>query len=298
KDYEKFVAPLKAFNEECPGRQRSQEHQEIGQESYMKRLESFNKFRGSWLNLPPKISPVELASHGWSVYNENTVKCKECNAFLSVKVESSSPGDFDEQKHAIKYISSQIRFGHDTRCFWHSKIILQLPDEDFNFREAFMLVKLSLRRHKDSPFEFSKTFNNKPILGEKMEQYLSLLLKEDEKACMLAFHGWLPDSSSGTNLSDGLKCRFCAARIGIDPYSMKMPFNPIKFHERYCPVRVNTVDYQENVLVRNMDDLNTSNNIVESLRGIQDYIDYYKSPSQENVLNAEAEESNVPTTDN
>lgn len=59
--------------------------------------------RGSWLNLPAKISPVSLASHGWSVHNENTVKCEECNAFLSVKVETCCPGDFDEQKHAIKF---------------------------------------------------------------------------------------------------------------------------------------------------------------------------------------------------
>uniref|UniRef100_A0AC34F838 C3HC-type domain-containing protein n=1 Tax=Panagrolaimus sp. ES5 TaxID=591445 RepID=A0AC34F838_9BILA len=137
-DYANVIAPMKAFNEESPARRKSAENRGTGQTAYMKRLESFNKFRGSWLNLPAKISPVSLASHGWSVHNENTVKCEECNAFLSVKVETCCPGDFDEQKHAIKYILSQIRSGHDTRCFWHSKIILQLPDEDFNLREAFM----------------------------------------------------------------------------------------------------------------------------------------------------------------
>ena len=153
---------------------------------------------------------------------------------------------------AFRYIVNQIRCKHESSCLWYSKLITLLPDEDFNLREAFMAIKLTLRRFKDQPFDYYKTLNGQPILDEKMTEYLHPLLKENEKACLIAFHAWLPDSN---DLTEGLKCRLCASRIGIDPYTMRMPFNPIKFHERYCPVRVNTKAFQENILLRNMDDL-------------------------------------------
>ena len=55
--------------------------------------------------LPESVSPVNLAVHGWSAFNESTVKCIECGSFLSVKVPAPNISSPKAAGFAVKFVS-------------------------------------------------------------------------------------------------------------------------------------------------------------------------------------------------
>lgn len=52
--------------------------------------------------LPVKVSPISLAIHGWNVHDENTVKCNDCSAYLSVKVPHPTVSNSKSAEFAVK----------------------------------------------------------------------------------------------------------------------------------------------------------------------------------------------------
>ena len=116
--------------------------------------------------------------------------------------------------------------------------------------DAFSKIKNFFKRPDVRiPKIVSKNPDDSFILEDPVRVDLADLLEEDESACLLGLYGWLPDPASKVQ-SEGLKCRFCATRIAIKPYSLPTDFHPIKFHQRYCPIRSNTQSHVVNIVLK------------------------------------------------
>ncbi|KAE9550144.1 hypothetical protein FO519_006631 [Halicephalobus sp. NKZ332] len=223
---------------------------DIQHAEYMARLESFNKVPGRWFLLPESVSPVSLAVHGWSAFNESTVKCGECGGFLSVKVPTPNVSSPKAAGFAVKYITNNMRSSHSNSCRWHSKEPARIPEESYNLLDAFSKIRNFFKKSRiQAPKIVSKNPDESFLLEDPIRMDLADFLEEDEDACLLALYGWLPDPASRIQ-NEGLKCRFCATRIVVKPYSLPSDFHPIKFHQRYCPIRSNTQSHVVNIVLK------------------------------------------------
>uniref|UniRef100_A0AC34QE82 C3HC-type domain-containing protein n=1 Tax=Panagrolaimus sp. JU765 TaxID=591449 RepID=A0AC34QE82_9BILA len=248
------LEPFRNIIRDLPSFRRKREATDDVRAEYSKRLRTFNKFPGNMLSLPIKVSPIKLAIHGWSAHDENTVKCNDCSAYLSVKVPPPTVSDPKSTAFAVKYIQNNIRTAHDSKCKWYSKVVVNIPDEDYDFKEAVNWIKMFFKRPDVQKLDLvTEKDDGSYLIDEPMKSDLKKYLDEDEKSCLLAILGWLPDPATNVE-NEGLKCRFCLSRIIVKPYSLSSPFHPIKFHARYCPIRHDTNSHLVTLIVRTMTD--------------------------------------------
>uniref|UniRef100_A0A7E4V5L8 C3HC-type domain-containing protein n=1 Tax=Panagrellus redivivus TaxID=6233 RepID=A0A7E4V5L8_PANRE len=241
------------------------ENAQFGQAEYMKRLRTFDKFQAQWITLSRYVSPISFASHGWYVHDRGYVKCGTCNALISVKLSTSSPGP--SLKHVAKYIVGKLRSGHDIKCIWSSHVANQLPEENFTIKSILPIVKATFEKYPNIEILPSES-----VFHESHKDYLesSLLAHSDSPAALLvASHAWVPNDAQTS-----VQCRLCAATVNLQHYNMPGAFDPVKFHRVYCPVRVNTKCFQEGVFLSNGDDLTENPSIVENLRCLQSFLDH------------------------
>ncbi|KAI6209792.1 PDZ domain containing protein [Aphelenchoides besseyi] len=180
-------------------------------QSYRKRLQTYHLE----ISYPETVNPVKCALAGWIYVDNGTLRCDDCRAQISISPPSDSELDPDQLKRFGHDVLSSLHTSHEKLCPWRVGRSYELPS--YTVEQQRDSIRTMFPDSRVECGEITDEFSN----------YAHILKVQPDFSLYFAVAGWIARENK-------LHCDFCLKTLF--PKTETLALNPLRLHQRYCPV--------------------------------------------------------------
>ncbi|KAI6232022.1 hypothetical protein M3Y95_00442900 [Aphelenchoides besseyi] len=179
--------------------------------SYRKRLQTYH----SEISYPGTVNPVKCALAGWIYVDNGTVRCDDCRAQISIAPPSDSELDAEQLRRFGHDVLGCLHRSHEKLCPWRVGRSYELPS--YTVEQQRDAIRTMFPNSRVECGEITDEFSN----------YAHILRVQPDFSLYFAVAGWIARENE-------LHCDFCLKTLS--PKAETLALNPLRLHQRYCPV--------------------------------------------------------------